>query len=52
MLKQVAQPILLVNREQARSASIMVALIREGFWPPLVVAPSQNPNPVGTVACL
>ncbi|GAC1349818.1 MAG: hypothetical protein NVSMB27_26480 [Ktedonobacteraceae bacterium] len=50
VLKQMVQPILLVNREQARRAPVVVTLIREGFWPTLVVAPSQKPNPVSTVA--
>jgi hypothetical protein len=42
---------LLVKREQARHASVVLALICEGCWPLLVVASRENPDPVGAVAC-
>ncbi len=29
----------------------MLALIGEGFWSVLIITPSENPDPVGTVAC-
>jgi hypothetical protein len=50
VLKQVVQMTLLFPREQARRTTVMLALIGKGFWSLLVVAPSQNPDPAGTIA--
>lgn len=42
--------LLVRRREQGWCAEVRLALIGEGFWSVLIVASSENPDPVGTVA--